>query len=286
MKPTTLCALLAAGLLLAGCQAAAPMPPAATHAPLAAPQLSANLQPSKPRGLTVFAAASLTESFAEIAEAFKTQNPGVEIQFNFAGSQQLAQQLAQGAPADVFASANSALMDAAVLEGRVAEASAQTFIRNRLVVIYPEENPASLARLQDLAKPGLKLVLAAKEVPVGGYSLQFFEKASQPAGFGSDFEEKILSNVVSYEENVRGVYSKVALGEADAGIVYATDIPKDNPDGVGKLDIPDELNVVVSYPIAPVQDSANPDLAASFVEFVLSPASQTILADYGFSPTH
>jgi molybdate transport system substrate-binding protein len=280
MKPTTLCTLLAASSLLAGCQAAAPLLPAQATQP------ASPAQAAHPQTITVFAAASLTEAFTTIAEAFNTQNPGVEIQFNFAGSQQLAQQLAQGAPADVFASANSAQMDAAVSAGRVAEASAQTFIRNRLVVIYPEENPAGLARLQDLTKPSLKLVLAAKEVPVGGYSLQFLEKASQPAGFGSDFMEKVLSNVVSYEENVRAVYSKVALGEADAGIVYATDIPKDDPADVGKLDIPAELNVVVSYPIAPVQDSANPELAASFVEFVLSPAGQTILADYGFYPTH
>jgi molybdate transport system substrate-binding protein len=168
----------------------------------------------------------------------------------------------------------------------VAEPSAQTFVRNRLVVIYPEGNPANLARLQDLAHPGLKLVLAAKEVPVGGYSLQFLKKASQAADYSSDFAEKVLANVVSYEENVRAVYSKVALGEADAGIVYATDVPKDNPDGVGRLDIPDELNVVASYPIASVVDSANPPLAKSFVDFVLSPAGQSILAGYGFSPTH
>jgi len=286
MKPSFLCALLAAGLLLAACQAPAPTQPAAIVTPPNEIQMSETPRPAGQSSLTIFAAASLTEAFTDIARAFKTENPGIEVLFNFAGSQQLAQQLAQGAPADVFASANNTQMEAAVSAGRVAEASAQTFVRNRLVVIYPRGNPANLARLQDLAHPGLKLLLAAKEVPVGGYSLQFLEKASQAADFGRDFMEKVLANVVSYEENVRAVYSKVALGEADAGIVYATDIPKDDPDSVGKLDIPDELNVAAAYPIAPVVDSANPPLAKSFVDFVLSPASQTILAGYGFSPAH
>jgi molybdate transport system substrate-binding protein len=120
-------------------------------------------------------------------------------------------------------------------------------------------------------------------VPVGGYALQFLEKASQSPNFGSDFEGKVLSNVVSYEENVRAVYSKVALGEADTGIVFVTDIPKGDT-RVGSLAIPDELNIVAVYPIAPIQDSYNPELAASFVEFVLSPTGQGILAGYGFLP--
>jgi molybdate transport system substrate-binding protein len=237
-----------------------------------------------PQTLTVFAAASLTEAFTELGEAFRAEHPGVEVTFNFAGSQQLVQQLAQGAPADVFASANQAQMEAAISAGRVAAGSAQVFARNRLAVIYPRNNPAGLARLQDLAKPGLKLVLAAREVPAGGYSLQFLDKAGLSADFGAGFTDRVLSNVVSYEENVRAVYSKVALGEADAGIVYATDIPKDNPDGTGKLDIPDEWNVVAEYPLAVVADSADPELAMSFVQFVLSTEGQGILASYGFTP--
>lgn len=252
---------------------------------LSACQAKAAKQSDNPRSVTVFAAASLTEAFAEIGQGFEAGHPGVQVAFNFAGSQQLAQQLAQGAQADVFASANQAQMDATVSAGRVAAGDVQIFARNRLVVIYPKDNPAKLARLQDLTRPGLKIVLAAKEVPVGSYALQFLQKASQSLDFGSDFESKVLSNVVSYEENVRVVYSKVALGEADAGIVYTSDIPK-NDSQVGSLEIPDELNAVATYPIAPLEDSPNPDLAASFVEFVLSPTGQGILAGYGFLPAN
>ena len=269
-KPT----LLALCLLLAACQ----MP--------ISPQLTVATQATGPRNLTVFAAASLSEAFTDIGEAFKAAHPGIEVTYNFTGSQQLAQQLAHGAPADVFASANQLQMDAVVEAGRVDAGSPQIFAHNRLVVIYPKENPAGLASLRDLAKPGLKLVLAAKEVPVGGYSIQFLEKASQSPDFGADFMDLALSNVVSYEENVRAVYNKVALDEADAGIVYATDIPKDNPDAVGKVDIPDELNVVAEYPVAPVSDSSNLELAGEFVAYLLSPEGQKVLAEYGFSPIH
>jgi len=249
---------------------------------LSACQAGASKQSDNPQTLTVFAATSLTEAFTKIGQEFEAGHAGVKVEFNFAGSQQLAQQLAQGAQADVFASANQAQMDAAVSAGRVDAGTAEIFARNRLVVIYPKDNPASLTRLLDLAKPGLKLVLAAKEVPVGGYSLQFLEKASQSSDFGGYFGGNVLANVVSYEENVRAVYSKVALGEADAGIVYTSDIPKDEA-RVGSLEIPDELNVLATYPIAPLQDSPNPELAASFVEFVISPAGQAILSEYGFS---
>jgi molybdate transport system substrate-binding protein len=126
-------------------------------------------------------------------------------------------------------------------------------------------------------------VLAAKEVPAGSYSIQFLKKASQSADFGDDFLGEAISNVVSYEENVRSVYSKVALGEADAGIVYATDIPKDNPDGVGRLEIPADLNVAAEYPMAVISDSPNLSLAEAFQAFVLSPEGQEILAGYGFT---
>jgi len=260
MRKAILIALLAIGLFQAACQ------PKVSHG-----------------ALTIFAAASLTEAFTDIAGAYQAVHPGVQITFNFAGSQQLAQQLVQGAPADVFASANQAQMEAVVASGRIAPSSPRVFTRNRLVVIYPKENPAGLANIIDLAKPGVKLVLAAKEVPVGGYSLQFLEKASQPAGYGPGFIDQAMANVVSYEENVRAVYSKVALGEADAGIVYATDIPKDDPDGVGQIDIPAEWNLTAAYPFAVISDSATPELAASFVEFVLSTEGQGILAMYGFT---
>jgi molybdate transport system substrate-binding protein len=160
----------------------------------------------------------------------------------------------------------------------------RTFARNRLVVITPVDNPAGITTLQDLAKPDIHIVIAAAAVPVGAYSLDFLAKASASVDFGSAYSETVLSNVVSYEENVRSVLSKVLLGEADAGIVYTSDIFGESAGQVAQIDIPDELNTIAGYPIAPVADSANFELAQAFVEFVLSPEGQAVLAGYGFMP--
>jgi molybdate transport system substrate-binding protein len=228
------------------------------------------------------AAASLTESFTELGKLFETQHPGVKVVFNYAGSQQLAQQLDQGVDADVFASASAKYMDAAVTSKRVNKDDAKTFVKNRLVVIFPKDNPGGLKALKDLAKSGLKLDLADKAVPVGQYALDFLDKAVKDSGFDPQFKDNVLKNVVSYEANVKAVVTKIALGEADAGIVYVTDISADAISKIGKLDIPDTLNTVATYPIAPISDSKNPDLARAFVAFVLSPEGQALMAKYGF----
>ena len=136
--------------------------------------------------------------------------------------------------------------------------------------------------LQDLATPDTLLVLAAEEVPVGRYSLEFFDLAAADAAFDSGFKKAVLANVVSYEENVRSVLNKVALGEADAGIVYTSDLV--GVEGVSSLEIPDVLNILAEYPIAPLNDSAQPDAAATFVDLVLSAEGQAVLAEYGFGP--
>jgi molybdate transport system substrate-binding protein len=232
--------------------------------------------------LTVFAAASLTEAFTELGQQFEADHPGVKVAFNFAGSQALSAQLGEGAPADLFASASTNEMNNAVAAGRVADGSQRTFARNKLVVIYPMSNPAGLKKLQDLAKPGLKLVLAAEEVPAGKYSLEFLDNASQDSALGVMFRDDVLKNVVSYEENVKAVFTKVVLGEGDAGIVYLTDINVDDADGVGRLEIPDALNVTATYPIAEVSDAQQPELARAYIELVLSAQGQAILARYGF----
>ena len=232
--------------------------------------------------LTVFAAASLTDPFRDLAAQFETDNPGVDVIFNFAGSQQLAQQLAQGAAVDLFASANESQMRAVIDAGRVMDGDQRVFAGNKLVVITPTGNPAGLASLQGLAKPGIKLVLAARNVPAGDYSLAFLEKTSRSPEFAAGYEAAVLANVVSYEENVKAVLSKVLLGEADAGIVYSSDITADVADHVVRIPIPDELNTLAAYPIAPVSDAPNPALAQQFQEFVLSPDGQTVLARHGF----
>jgi molybdate transport system substrate-binding protein len=232
--------------------------------------------------LIVFAAASLTDAFTEIGRAFEAANPGVTVAFNFAGSNQLATQIGEGAPADVFASANQAQMDAAVASGRIDPDAPAIFATNRLVVVYPADNPAGIASLPDLARPDTLIVLAAEAVPVGQYSLEFLDKAAADPAFDAGFKETVLDNVVSYEENVRSVLNKVALGEADAGIVYTSDLA--GVEGVASLEIPDALNVLAEYPIAPLNDSAQGETAAAFVSTVLDTVGQSILADYGFGP--
>ncbi|RPH61892.1 MAG: molybdate ABC transporter substrate-binding protein, partial [Chloroflexi bacterium] len=258
--------------------AAAAVPPTAVPPtdvpPTAAPE---------PRTLTVLAAASLTESFTELGKTFEAQNPGVTVAFSFAGSQQLAQQLDQGAEADVFASASKKYMDAAVTSKRVVKYDAKTFVTNRLVVIFPKDNPAGLQELKDLAKAGIKLDLADKAVPVGQYSLDFLDKAIKDEKFGASFKDDVLKNVVSYETDVKAVVSKVALGEADAGIVYVTDF-NSAADKLGMVDIPDALNSIASYPIAALTDSNYPDLASAFIALVLSPDGQQVMAKYNFIP--
>jgi molybdate transport system substrate-binding protein len=235
-----------------------------------------------PHTLTVFAAASLTDAFTRLGQQFEAAHPDATVVFNFGASNALAEQINQGAPADVLASANQKQMDAAIAGGRIEAGRVQVFARNRLVVIFPAANPGGLQGLADLARPGLKLVLAAAQVPVGQYALDCLDKAAQDPAYGAGFKDGVLANVVSYEENVRTVFTKVALGEADAGIVYASDVVGEGAANVSQLAIPDALNTLATYPLAPIKDSAQPDLAADFVNLVVSDAGQAVLAEYGF----
>ncbi|MFN8465274.1 MAG: molybdate ABC transporter substrate-binding protein [Caldilineaceae bacterium] len=265
--------LLALSLVAAGCR------PVSAPAPGSAP--AAGEANAAPITLNVFAAASLTDAFNEIGKQFAAEHAGADVVFNFAGSNQLATQIGQGAPADVFASANKAQMQAAIDSGRIVSGTQQTFVRNRLVAVTPADNPAQLAGLQDLAKPGIKIVLAAKEVPVGQYALDFLDKAEADGSLGAGYKDAVLANVVSYEENVRSVLAKVALGEADAGIVYTSDAAVSKGE-VQQIEIPDALNTIATYPIATLSDSQNPELAKQFLDYVLSPAGQQVLEQYGF----
>lgn len=232
--------------------------------------------------LTVFAAASLAEAFAQVARAFEAEQPGVRVALSVAGSQQLAQQLALGAPADVFASADSAQMQVAVESGRVAAGAARVFARNRLVLITPKDSPVGIEGLADLARPGLRLVLADEAVPAGRYARRLLETASSAEGFEASFAQRALANVVSFEQNVRAVQTKVALGEADAGLVYATDAAGKRGEHLRTHPIPDALNVTAAYAVAPVRDATHPALAAAFADFALSDQGQALLSDHGF----
>lgn len=239
--------------------------------------------------LTIFAAASLTDAFTEIAEQFEAARveagqPHVRVLLNFAGSQQLAQQLAQGAPADVFASADGSQMDTAIHAQRVVSGTQQIFVRNRLVAVTPADNPAGIDALQEMARPGVSVLLAAEEVPVGRYSQEFLNKAAADPAFGESYRAGVLGNVVSYENNVRAVLTKIQLGEADVGIVYSSDILPEESETVARLEIPDALNTIAEYPIAPVQGTAERELAQQFIDLVRGPGGQTILELYGFIP--
>ena len=231
--------------------------------------------------LTIFTAASLTDAFKDMAAQIEPANPGTKLTFNFAGSPTLRTQLAQGARADVFASADEPNMAGAEADGTIT-GQPQIFARNVLVVIVPVKNTAGIQTLQDLAKPNIKLILTNKEVPVGNYARQSLEKISQDPAFGPDFSKRVLANLVSEETNVRQVAAKVQLGEADAGIVYATDVTPAIRDAVRVIQIPPALNVIAKYPIAVVKGAQNEAGARAFIAYVLSPAGQTILVRHGF----
>jgi molybdate transport system substrate-binding protein len=231
--------------------------------------------------LTIFTAASLTEAFKEMGDNIEQANPGTKVTFNFAGSPTLRTQLAQGARADVFASADEPNMQGAQKEGTIAS-EPRLLVRNQLVAIVPAANPAQVIRLQDLAKPGVKLVLTNKEVPVGNYSRQALAKMSQDAAFGPEFATRVLANLVSEETNVRQVVAKVQLGEAHAGIVYSSDVTPAVRGALQVLAIPDSFNVIARYPIAVVRDAPNAAGARAFIDYVLSPAGQAILTKHGF----
>jgi molybdate transport system substrate-binding protein len=168
--------------------------------------------------------------------------------------------------------------------GRVDSNTQQLFARNQLVVVYPIDNSTRLRDLSDLAQPNLKLILAAGEVPVGQYSIDFLDKAAADPGYGTDFKAAVLNNVVSYEQNVKAVLTKVALGEGDAGLVYTSDVNPDIASQVGQIEIPANLNTVAGYPIAVVSDSPNPTQAQAFIDYVAGPEGQQILARFGFMP--
>lgn len=254
------------------------LPPPAEAPPTEAPPTAA----PQPRTLTVFAAASLTDAFTEIGHNFETAHPGVTVIFNFAGSTTLSAQLSQGAPADVFASANHTEMDKVAAANLVQKAAPRDFLTNQLIVILPANNPANVQTLLDLARPGLKLVLGDKTLPAGKYALQSLDNMVRDPAYGADFKTQVLANAVSYEVDVKQVVAKVKLGEADAGIVYVSDSIA-APD-LKTIVIPPNLNVTARYPIVALNGAPQPQLASEFVTYVLSADGQAILKKWGFTP--
>ena len=239
--------------------------------------------PTKTRTLHVFAAASLMDAFQDLGHRLEARQPDLRVRFNFAGSQQLAIQLEQGAPADVFASADERWMSYVAARGLLQDSS-RIFARNPLVVIIPRANPARIQRLQDLAKPGVKLVLGADAVPVGRYTRSALQALAHDPAFVDDFATRVLRNVVSEEENVKSVVGKVQLGEADAGFVYRSDVTPSVSRFLDVLTLPEGAQIVASYPIAAVGASADSASARAFIELVLSNEGQQVLRKRGLLP--
>ncbi len=234
--------------------------------------------------ITVFAAASLTEAFTVLGKVFEERNPAAHVMFNFAGTQQLALAIEQGAPADVFASADQRWMRDLQQRGLIL-GTPREFVRNRLVVVIPRSNPGKLLGLQDLARPGVKFVIAADAVPAGHYLREALAKLNRAPGLGRDYDQRVLRNVVSEEDNVRAVLTKVQLGEADAGAVYRSDVTSMVADKVIIIDIPDPYNVIASYPIALVK-GGNSTGGQQFVALVTSVLGQQLLRGYNFIPAN
>jgi molybdate transport system substrate-binding protein len=220
-----------------------------------------------PNELKVFAAASLTAAFTELGQRYTSANGGTKVTFNFAGSQALATQIQQSAPADVFASADTTNMD----KVKDLVGTPQSFASNLLAIVVEKGNPMSVEGLDDLGNGDLKVVLAAEDVPAGRYAKQVLDKAG------------VSVTPVSQEDNVKAVVTKVSLGEADAGIVYVTDVAAGG-DKVEGVDIPETQNVLATYPIATVKAGKAQDKAQAFVDLVRSDQGQRVLEQFGFLP--
>jgi molybdate transport system substrate-binding protein len=220
-----------------------------------------------PGEIKVFAAASLTAAFTRLGEQYSAANGGAKVTFNFAGSQALATQIQQAAPADVFASADIPNMD----KVKDLVGTPQNFASNQLQIVVEQGNPKNVQGLDDLADPDLKVVLAAPEVPAGKYAAEALGKA------------EVTVKPVSQEDNVKAVVTKVSLGEADAGIVYVTDVTAGG-DKVEGVDIPEDQNVTATYPMATVKASKAPEAAQAFMDLVLSAEGQQVLKEHGFLP--
>lgn len=217
--------------------------------------------------VTVFAAASLVDAFTEIGAAFETANPGSTVEFNFASSSDLATQIVEGAPADIFASADSKNVDT-LRRSSVSISTPQVFATNTLEIIVENGNPFGIESLADLSETSLTYVTCDASVPIGRYSAEILAAAG------------VEVSPASFEENVKGIVNKIALGEADAGIVYRTDVIAAGS-AVEGVPIPDEFNVTAEYPVVTIGQTPS-ELAQEFIAFITSPAGRTILTKYGF----
>lgn len=235
--------------------------------------------------ILVFCAASLSGAMTDIAREYEATHPGTKIILNTDSSQALYTQIRQGARADLFLSASTKQMNALQGEGQIRNDSVRIFARNRLALIIPKDNSAGITGIRDLSRPGIRLVIGTKEVPFGDYTRQALGKLAADPGYGQAYRDGVMANVISEEPTVPSLVAKIRLVEADAGIAYASDISVNDRAILTTIPIPDQYNVIATYPLGIVQDSAIPDRAAKFSEFIVSPKGSAILTRYGFIPT-
>ena len=246
------------------------------------PSAGASSVPSvPPAALTIFAAASLKGALDDVKTAYEALNPGSTITVSTDSSSALETQIEQGAPADVFLSADAANPQKLV-DGGFASGGPVAFAGNKLTIVVPKGNPAGITSPKDLAKPGLKVIAAGDAVPITKYAALLVKNLAAQAGYQADFEAAYTANIASKEDNVKAVASKLELGEGDAGIVYVTDAAAS--DKVDTVDVPDEANVPATYAGVVVKASRNQDAAKAFLDWLAGPAGQAILAKFGFLP--
>ena len=273
---TILVATLA--LVLMACSSSGTASPSAAQAtPVATGEVSAsaNLE------LTVFGAASLKGVLDKAKAAYETANPGTTVTVSTDSSSALEMQIEQGAPADVFLSADTT-NPKKLVDGGFADGAAVTFAGNKLTVIVPAANPAGIKTPADLAKPGVKVIAAGPEVPITKYATQLVGNLAKEAGYPADFAAKYAANIASQEDNVKAVVAKIELGEGDGGIVYVTDAKASTK--VTPIDVPDTANVPATYAGVVVKASKNAAAGKTFLDWFAGPGGQAILGEFGFLP--
>jgi molybdate transport system substrate-binding protein len=233
-----------------------------------------------PAALTIFAAASLAGALDQVKPAYEASHPGTTLTISTDSSAALETQIEQGAPADVFLSAD-ATNPQKLVDGAFAPGSAVTFARNRLLVIVPHGNPGGITSAADLAKPGTRIIAAGDAVPITTYANQLVANLAKVSGYPTDFAAKYAANIVTKVENVQAIVAQIQLGQGDAAIVYLTDAKAVPLDTYG---VPDEANVLATYAGVVVRASNAPVAAQAFLEWLAGPDGQAILATFGFMP--
>ena len=236
---------------------------------------------SESQTLTIFAASSLTDVFNNLSTEFEAQHPNIEVQMQYAGSAQLAIQITQGAPVDIFASANAQQMQV-VTDDKLTQGTPMIFAHNQLVLIVPRDNPAGIQEFQDIGQRDLSIVTAIEGVPIRDYTDILLDNLAEGGDYGADFQRGFYANIRSEETNVRQIVLKIALGEADTAIVYRTDITAEVDDLLQIIEIPQAFAPQPMYLISIINTGGNSALAQEFLDFTMSEQGQTILEKYGF----